>query len=232
MSRFELIGKEEPAVILGIIPARGGSKGIPRKNIKEICGKPLIAWTIEAAKKSKLLDRFVVSTEDEEIANVARKYRAEVVPRPPELARDESLIWPVLQHVLQQINADVVVLLNPTSPVRDDDLIDRCIKRFLETKADSLATGFTCKLYEWGKYTPRRQALPGWFHDDGSVYVVKANFVREGKLWGERMVRMENSREQNVNVDEEFDFWLVEQILKKREGRGLNNKKAGQKNQI
>jgi hypothetical protein len=96
-------------VILGVIPARGGSKGIPRKNVKSLCGKPLIAWSIEAAKKSKLLDRFVVSTEDEEITKVARKYGAEVIHRSPELAKDETLILAVLQDVLKKIDAKIVL---------------------------------------------------------------------------------------------------------------------------
>jgi len=203
-------------MILGITPARGGSKGIPRKNIKELCGKPLIAWTIEAAKQSKLLDRYVVSTEDKAIAEVARKYGAEVIYRPPELARNDTPTLSVLQDVLKKIDADIIVLLYCTSPVRDRGIIDQCIKRFLETNADSLATGFTCKLYEWGTYSARRQDLKGFFHDDGNVYVIKADLIRRGKLWGKKMEKMEIRREQNIEIDDEFDFWLAEQILKKR----------------
>jgi N-acylneuraminate cytidylyltransferase len=204
------------AMILGITPARGGSKSIPKKNIKEICGKPLIAWTIEAAKKSKLLDRYVVSTEDEEIAEIARRYVAEVVLRPPELATDAATTLSVLQDVLKKIDADIVVLLQCTSPVRDDSLIDYCIKRFLETNADSLATGFICKFYEWGTYSARRQDLNGFFHDDGNVYVVKAELIKKGTLWGKKMERVLIDKDQNFEIDDEFDFRLNEQILKKR----------------
>ena len=207
-------------IIVGIIPARGGSKGIKRKNIKELCGKPLIAWTIEAAKKSKLLDRYVVSTEDKEIAEVSKKYGAEVIERPEELATDESLVLPVLQHVLEKIDADVVVLLQGTSPVRDEGLIDYCIQKFLDSKADSLATGFICKLYEWGKGNQRRQDLKGWFYDDGNVYVTKAELIKKGNLWGDKRERVIISREQSFEIDEEFDFWLIEQIMKKRAGSG------------
>jgi len=203
-------------MILGITPARGGSKSISRKNIKELCGKPLIAWTIEAAKQSGLLDRYVVSTEDREIAEIARKYGADVLDRPKELATDEASTLSVLQDVLKKIYADIVVLLQCTSPIRDRGLIDRCIKRFLETNADSLATGFTCKLYEWGTYSSRKQDLEGFFHDDGNVYVVKADLIKKGKLWGKKMEKMEISKEQNIEIDDEFDFWLAEQILKKR----------------
>lgn len=206
-------------MILGVIPARGGSKGIPRKNIKKLCGKPLIAWTIEAAKKSKLLDKYVVSTEDGEIARVAKKYGAEVVPRPPELAKDETPILAVLQDVLKRIDADVVVLLNPTSPIRDPDLIDRCIKRFLDTGADSLATGFICKYKEYGTCNRRRQDIEGFFYDDGNVYVIKADLIKKGDRFGKKIERIITDKEQNVDIDDEFDFWLAEQVLKKRLGK-------------
>ena len=205
-------------MILGITPARGGSKGIPKKNIKEICGKPLLAWTIEAAKKSRLLDTYVVSTEDKEIAEIARRYGAEVVPRPPELSTDEATTLSVMQDVLGKIDADVVVLLPCTSPVRDDGLIDYCIKRFLETKADSLATGFICKLYEWGTYSARRQDLKGFFHDDGNVSVTKGELIKRGTLWGKKMERVLIDKDQTFEIDDEFDFWLNEQIIKKRLG--------------
>lgn len=203
-------------VILGVIPARGGSKGIPRKNLKELCRKPLIVWTIEAAKKSKLLDRFVVSTEDEEIAEVSRKYGAEIAHRPPELAKDETPILAVLQDILKKIDADVVVLLNPTSPIRNPGLIDRCIRRFLDGAADSLATGFICKYEEYGTYDGRRQDIKGFFYDDGNIYVTKADLVRKGDRFGKKIERVILDKEQNVDIDDDFDFWLAEQILKKR----------------
>jgi N-acylneuraminate cytidylyltransferase len=136
-------------MILGITPARGGSKGIPRKNIKEIAGKPLISWTIEAAKNSRLLDKYIVSTEDEEIAGVLKKYGAEVLSRPPEFATDEASTLCVLQHVVQNIACDIVVLLQATSPIRREGLIDECIKEFLDNGYDSLATGFICKYVEY-----------------------------------------------------------------------------------
>lgn len=205
-------------MILGITPARGGSKSILRKNIKEICGKPLIAWTIETAKKSKLLDRYIVSTEDKEIAEISKKYGAEVLNRPKELATDEATALSVFQDVLKKIDADAVVILQCTSPIREKGLIDYCIQRFLDSGADSLATGFMCKLYEWGAYSSRRQDLRGWFHDDGNVYVVKADLIRKGKLWGKKMEKVEIGREQNFEIDDKFDFWLNEKILEKRLG--------------
>ena len=193
-------------MILGVIPARGGSKGIPRKNIRAICGKPLIAWTIKAAQSSKLLGRFLVSTEDCEIAGVARKYGGEVLERPKEFATDEATTLSVFQHVLQQVPADIVGLLQVTSPVRDPDLIDRCIQRFLQTGADSLATGFVCKYVEYGKNDLRRQEIPGFFYDDGNVYIMKAPLVRKGDRFGKRIERVLLDREQNVEIDDEFDL--------------------------
>ncbi len=203
-------------MILGITPARGESKGVPRKNIRPLCGKPLILWTIEAAKASRFLDRYVVSTEDDEIAEVARKNGAEVLERPKELATDEATTLSVLQHALQQIPADTVVLLHATSPIRDHHLIDHCIRKFQEAGADSLATGFICKYVEHGKNELRRQDIPGFFYDDGNVYIMKAHLVGQGDRYGKRIERVLLDREQNVEIDDEFDFWLTEQILKRR----------------
>jgi len=204
-------------MILGVTPARGGSKSIHRKNIKELCGKPLVAWTIEAARQSKLLDRYVVSTEDKEIAQIAEKYGAEVVERPPELATDEASTLSVLQDVLGKIDADVVVVLQATSPIREPDLIDSCIKRFLDTGADSLATGFICKYQEYATSGLRRQDVNGFFHDDGNIYVIKADLIRKGDRFGTRIERVITDREQNIDIDDEFDFWLAEQVLRKKE---------------
>jgi CMP-N-acetylneuraminic acid synthetase len=204
---------------LGIIPARGGSKGIPRKNIKMIAGKPLIAWSIEAAKNSKLLDRFVVSTEDREIAEISRKFKAEVIDRPKRLATDRATTLSVLQHVLGKIEAEAVVILQPTSPIRSKGLIDSCIRKFIKSKADNLATGFICKFMEYGTYSKRRQDLKGFFYDDGNAYVIKSEYVKNSKLLGKKVERVLTSREENVEIDDEFDFWLAEQILLKREIR-------------
>ena len=207
-------------MILGITPARGGSKGIPRKNLSTVCGKPLIAWTIEAALKSRLLTRYIVSSEDPEIAAVTRSYGAEVLPRPAFLATDDATTLSVLEQVLREIPADIVVLLQCTSPVRNEGLIDRCIERFLQTGADSLATGFMCNLFPWGEYSARRQDLEPFFHDDGNVYVLRAAHIARGELWGEQREHFPTGREENFEIDDEFDLWLNEQILKKRTGCG------------
>lgn len=205
-------------MILGITPARGGSKGIPQKNIKEIAGKPLIVWTIEAAKNSKLLDKYIVSTEDNEIATICRSYSAEVLWRPPELATDEASTLSVLQHVVAQIPCQIIVLLQATSPIRSEGLIDECITEFLANDYDSLATGFMCKYIEYGKNNLRRQNVKGFFYDDGNVYVIKADLIRKGDRYGKKIGRRIISRRENIEIDDEFDFWVAEQILKNRQG--------------
>lgn len=205
-------------MILGITPARGGSKGVPRKNVRPIHGRPLIAWTVAAAAASRLIGRYVVSTKDPEIAAVALSLGAEVLDRPPELATDEALTVDVLRYALTRIDADTVVLLQATSPIRDAGLIDRCIERFRETGADSLATGFMCKFVSYGKNTLRRQDLAGFFYDDGNVYVIRADIIREGDRYGTRLEPVLLDREQNVEIDDEVDFWVAEQVLKRRHG--------------
>ena len=101
---------------LGLIPARAGSKGVPNKNIRNICGKPLIVWSIERALQSVLLDKVVVSTDSNEIAKIASENGAKVIMRPPELASDTASTQDVMVHALQQEHADILVLLQPTSP--------------------------------------------------------------------------------------------------------------------
>ena len=200
--------------ILGITPARGGSRTIPRKNLKKICGKPLIAWTIEAAKRSRLLDDYIVSTEDKEIAGAAARYGANVLERPGALAKDEVPTLEVLKHAVCEIPCDIVVLLQATSPVRRPGLIDECIKEFVDNGYDSLATGFICKYAEYGSINLPRQVIKGFFYDDGNVYVIKADLIKGGDRYGKRKGKKIISRWENVDIDEEFDFYIAENILK------------------
>lgn len=208
-------------MILGLIPARGGSKGVPRKNIKTICGKPLIVWTIEKAKQSHLLDKIVVSTDDAEIAQVAESYGAEILHRPPELANDTASTQDVMVHALQSYPADILVLLQPTSPCRSDGLIDACIEEFIAGGYDSLATGFICDYKEYGTNTLPRQQIHGFFYDDGNVYVIKTANILAGDRYGKHIGRKIISRYENAEIDDMFDFWLLEQILRKQENEGI-----------
>lgn len=204
-------------MILGLIPARGGSKGIPGKNIKMIHGKPLIVWTIERALESKKLDEVLVSTDNNEIAHIAREAGAEVLMRPSELATDTASTLDVMIHALQNYPADYLVLLQPTSPYRIKGLIDSCIDEFLEKGYDSLATGFMCDYKEYGKNTLPRQQIQGFFYDDGNVYVIKAEMILKGDRYGTKIGRKIISRYENAEIDDDYDFWLLEQILKKWE---------------
>ena len=202
-------------MVLGVIPARGGSKGIPRKNIRPLLGRPLIEWTIQAATEAELLDRFIVSTEDREIAEISRRAGAEVLERPPELAEDDTTTVAVLQHVASQLNPDTIVLLQPTSPVRPDGLIDRAIRQFQSSDYDTLATGIISHCLQWGatENVPR-QALQGYFHDDGNIYVFSRAIIEAGRWFGDRVCRMEVESCCSFEIDLIADFWANEGILR------------------
>ena len=125
--------------VVGLIPAREGSKGIPRKNLAPVAGKPLLAWTIEAARESALLTRTVVSTDWDEAAELARQLGAEVLGRPPALAADETPMLDVVRHALVELGAcDVLVLLQPTSPLRRAEHVDEAVRLLLESGAESV----------------------------------------------------------------------------------------------
>ena len=213
-------------MILGLIPARGGSKGVPRKNVRPIAGKPLIAWTIAAAQQSQRLSRFLVSTEDGEIADIAEQCGAEVLHRPAELATDDATSLSVWQHALSIISAEILVNLYPTSPIRDKGLIDLAIDRFLETRPTCLATGFRCKYLPFGTTDDGlsdlhgRQNVEGFFYDDGNVYVVDTQTIKSGRQYGDRLEQLHVCREGSIEIDEEFDFWMAEQVLLRRIAEG------------
>ncbi len=205
---------------LGLIPARGGSKGVPRKNIKPICGHPLIAWTIKAALDSRRLDRVLVSTEDEEIAAVSRAYGAEVLDRLASLAADDTISRDVIAHALTETGARHSVLLQATSPVRSPGLVDRVIESFLDGEWDSMATGFEQLLYPPHGVEHRRQDIASVFVNDGSVIVSTRQTVLDQSLFGRRAGTLVTSREENVDIDDEFDFWLAEKVLERVIGLG------------
>lgn len=208
--------------IIGLIPARGGSKGIPNKNVKDIYGKPLIMWTIERALESKMLDKVIVSTDSKEIARIAIANGVEVDMRPEELATDSASTQDVMKYILNKEPADILVLLQPTSPCRSENLIDECISEFIENDYDSLATGFICNYKEYGKNTLPRQQIEGFFYDDGNVYVIKAKNILNEDRYGKKIGHKFVSRYENAEIDDMFDFWLLEKILEKQEKEGLS----------
>jgi len=201
-------------MILGLIPARGGSRRVPQKNLAMLAGKPLLQWTFEAAKGSTRLDRIVLSTEDAEIAKFARLHGVAVLDRPPDLASDGATTAAVLQHAVEVLNPDVVVLLQPTSPIRFRGLIDRCIRAFEAADCDTLATGFISYQYPYGSIgNVPQQEMRGFFYDDGNVYVHRAAHLREGKWFGERRHELAIEPWYNIELDTVADFWAAEGII-------------------
>jgi CMP-N-acetylneuraminic acid synthetase len=202
---------------IAIIPARGGSKGLPGKNIKLLNNKPLIAWSIESALKSKKIDRVIVSTDSVDIKNVALKYGAEVIDRPAHLSTDEATTISVLEHIIEEIPlADSIVVLQPTSPLRDDSLIDNCIKEYESENYTNLATGYWCKFKEFGSHNNvRRQDYKGFFYDDGNVYILSREIIKKGLWCGDKPARFVTDKHMNFEIDDEVDFVVVEALIKK-----------------
>lgn len=229
--------------IVGIIPARGGSKRIPDKNIKDISGKPLIAYTIIEAKKSKYLDRLIVTTDDEKIAKISRSYGADVpFIRPKELAKDKSNVIDTLIHAVNYLESeekyspDIIVLLEPTSPLRTVEDVDSAIKKHLETNADSIVgvvkgdnrhplkakiikdNKLVDYLFEEKKII-RSQDLPEVYFRNGAYYSVKKDVLMSMKtLYGKDTRPYIMSAEKSIDINEELDFKIAE-ILLNRKGK-------------
>jgi N-acylneuraminate cytidylyltransferase len=202
---------------IAVIPARGGSKGLPGKNIKLLNNKPLIAWSIESALRSKKIDKVVVSTDSLEIKNVALEFGAEVIDRPYHLSTDEATTISVLEHIITEIpNAETIIVLQPTSPLRDDNLIDNCIDLYEKDNYTNLATGYWCKFKEFGSHNNlRRQDYKGFFYDDGSVYILSKEIIIKGLWCGENPARYVNEKFMNFEIDDEVDFVIVEALINK-----------------
>lgn len=230
--------------VLGLIPARRRSKGVPDKNIRLLCGKPLLAYTVEAAIAAVGLTRVVLSTEDEEIAEIGRALGVDVpFVRPPELATDEAPMLPVVEHCVRFLEDrgeafDAVCLLQPTNPLRTTAMIDGCIQLFVRETADSVVTvcpvppdhhpswvyfrhsDGTLKLATGGhEPVSRRQDLPPAFHREGSIYVVSRDVLMEQRsLYGERTVGYVVDPARSVNIDEPSDWDRAERLLEARVG--------------
>ena len=226
--------------VLGLIPARGGSKGIPRKNLRVLGGKPLLQWTIDAALNSQALTSVVVSTEDEEIAAVARACGASIpFVRPADLAGDETPTLPVVQHAIRTLagrgeHFDAICLLQPTSPLREPADIDACIELLAASGADSVISvlrvpteynpqwvylrnddGFLSLATGGTNPVPRRQSLPSAFHRDGSIYVSKKRVVMGGdSLYGEKVLGYETSGSAGINIDTPADWMRAEALVR------------------
>lgn len=219
--------------IVAIIPARGGSKGIPRKNIRLLNGEPLIYYTICEAKKSKYLGRLIVSTEDSEIAETAKKYNAEVIERPAELAQDYTPASLVYQHVIKHLEGmenfypNIIVALNPTSPCRLATDIDGAIETYLEADCDSVVSvcetehpphwmyiidGDRLKpVIEGGDKVTLRQNATKTYRLNGAVYVIHPNVIMEqNRLMGNGARPFIMPLERSIDINTDFDFKLAE----------------------
>ena len=230
--------------ILGLIPARGGSKGLPGKNIKPLLGIPLIAWTVKQALRSKYLDRVIVSTDSMEIARAAKKYGAEIpFMRPKELAADKSNIIDTVLHALSYfeksgINFDYLALLETTSPLRKDNDIDKAIKKLIDCggKAESLVSVGKIALEhpEYAKIitgnnrvkpyacngrrpTALRQKLPDAYFPYGVIYLSKVSAIKKyNAVYPGRIWPYVIERWQNYEINDILDFLCIEAILKNR----------------
>lgn len=220
--------------VLAVIPARGGSKGVPRKNIREVGGKPLIAWTIEEAKKSKYIDRLILSSEDAEIIEVAKRWGCEVpFIRPEELAQDDTPGVETVLHTIKMLPGyDFVLLLQPTSPLRSVDDIDGCLEKCIETKANSCVTVTeAAKSPFWMYYLNEqdllepiiktdkkynnRQELPTLYELNGAVYVANKNWLINNRSFrSEHTTAYIMPKERSVDIDSEIDFGFIEFLLR------------------
>lgn len=221
--------------VLGLITARGGSKGIPGKNIKMIAGKPLIAWTIEEAVKSKLLDRVIVSTDSEEIAEVSRKYGAEVPwMRPKELAQDDTKHIDVVLHAIALEKCPAYCLLQPTSPLRTAEDIDGAIEKFQEIDKKVIGVTLSTEYYHIFDYhqnvvfsiesyhtvyqeLPRQKIEPRCLIN-GAVYVNDSGItIMSGVIGGDGYGYV-MPKERSYQIDDMIDFDICEMLLRKRNG--------------
>jgi N-acylneuraminate cytidylyltransferase len=215
--------------VLAVIPARGGSKGIPRKNIRMLAGKPLIAWTIEEAKKSKYIDRLILSSEDDEIIKVAKEWGCEVpFVRPAALANDDT---PGIEPVLHAINAltekyDYIMLLQPTSPLRTVDDIDNSLNYMVKHSASVCVSisevnenpywMFTLDkqrqlrlLINQANISTRRQDLPRTFMPNGALYIAVTDYLKKEKtFYSDLTIGYIMPKERSHDIDTEIDFMI------------------------
>lgn len=227
--------------ILAIIPARGGSESISRKNIVDVGGKPLIAWTIEAATRSKYIGKTVVSSEDPEILKISRKCGADTVERPKEYSQNNTPMEPVIEDCLSQLlkknkEFDVLILLQPTSPLRNSQVIDSAFKIFFEKKASALISGYkpqqtpfkSFKISEKGFLEGllsdkmpfmNRQNFPSAFYSNGAIYIIYVkDFMKTKSLFTQKTIPFLMSLNKSVDVDSMDDIKKINSIIKESRG--------------
>ncbi len=236
--------KKTDLKILAVIPARGGSKAIPGKNIRVLGSRPLIEYTFDAAKASVLLDRIILSTDDKEIARIGKENKIEVpFFRPAQLAEDNSPTLPVIQHAVNFLEendnykADIIIILQPTSPLRRPEHIDEALEILIDTKADSVVSvtelphqynpysvlktdnGRLIPFIEEGeRYTQRQQKPLLYARNGASIYAFKyETLINEDSLYGNDCRPYIMNKADSIDIDDMADFELAECILGKRE---------------
>lgn len=218
--------------ILAIIPARGNSKQLPRKNILSLAGKPLIAWTIEAASDSKYIDRLIISTDSKEIADVAKQYNCEVpFMRPPELATDDANSNDVILHALDKLGDpyDILILLQPTSPLRKAEDIDHALEIMDQVEAPAVIS--VCKANKplnWhfsvevnGTLKPvlqkkisNRQEYESTYIPNGALYISKTEYFKSANtFFTDLTIAYTMSQEVSVDIDSQIDFTIAEILI-------------------
>lgn len=216
---------------MAIIPARGGSKGIPRKNIRHLNGKPLISYTISTALSSNFISKVVVSTDDEEIAAIARNYGANIIFRPDHLSSDEVPLDPVIFDAVQQLEHDgeefnIVVTIQPTSPLLRKGTLDCIIKKIVNEQHDTVLTAVDDRHLSWTKiedsYEPKyierrnRQYLPSEYRETGAIMASKRSVITAHNRIGERVSLYEVDENESIDIDSMMDWWVAEKLLKKK----------------
>lgn len=221
--------------ILALIPARGGSKGIPHKNIIELCGRPLISYTIEAGLQSKYIDTVLVSTDDEEIARVSRKFGAEVpFLRPPALASDTSKTIDAVLHAIRTLGKagrkyDVLVLLQPTEPLRTAGDIDGAVEKYFACGENALVSvsevddhPILMRTIEGDRLKPllnvsstcRRQDMPAYYRVNGCVYINAISELNDNTSFNDNPVPYVMKKSHSVDIDEPADLAMAEYHLR------------------
>lgn len=219
--------------ILALIPARGGSKGLPKKNIKLLAGKPLIAWTIEQAKKSRYLDRIVVSTEDKAIASVARKYGADLpFMRPKKLAKDNSKLLDAIFYTLNKLEQkyDLILLLQPTSPLRKTKDIDNSIRLLFKKCAQAIVSISPTEshpyksnilpsngcLKSFAKAECNRQELKLFYRVNGAIFLAYSDYLKKNRsFFNKQTFGYLMPKERSLDIDTEIDFKVAQLLIRK-----------------
>ena len=221
---------------LAIIPARGGSKRLPRKNILNLCGKPLISWSIEAGLKSKYIDKVVVSSDDTEILNISNELKVQVIKRPNELASDTSTSFDVVQHAIDNLESyEYILLLQPTSPLRNENHIDKAIEILEEKNADAVIS--VCEMNHnplWSNtlddslsmegfigdnlLNKRSQDLKKYYRLNGAIYLCKTDKLLKEKSFflKKNIFAYVMNSNNSIDIDRKEDFELASLYLSQK----------------